>query len=597
MINYLNIIRSRAENKSLFILALFFVFSFSDGFSQNSKPKPTRQSALDAFSKEDFEKAFIQFNELSINYPGDPLYKYYSGVSLVKLERDPPKAISLLKEAQQESGAIRTIPSDGLFYLGRAQQMNGDFGGAINSYNLYTEQVGKRTAKENLTPQFIQQCSEKKGELIPKKTANKAIIKNDNRQQVDSGRVSFTAKIEKNYSDSLSRMDRSISPEYEKLIDESLNYQFSADSIKRLSDLYRKQYENALATDKPALKTKISEAEQLAGVNQKLADEKVLEAETLTKIKSGREVPDEKKIKPDSTVAKKDIIPITKLAGSDVIGDTLSAKKSGAPIKDIMQKADNNILKDTVSQLVTRDNTVASLLKNTGIYSLFEVAAKPIYAVNEKVTVNPDIPDGLIYRIQLAVFRNPVDKIYFKGVTPVYGFKSNVSDMTNYYAGMFRKYEDASKALVKVKSAGFKDAFIVALVDKKIVSAERAAILEKEWGNKPFENILVPKISDAPRDTIPQTLIFRVEVTKSQKPLSNEQLDNLKRLAGNRGLEIIKNDSGQSIYLIGKFFTFESAAEYADLLARNGQKEAKVAAYLGKREIPVETAKQLFDKF
>ena len=108
---------------------------------------------------------------------------------------------------------------------------------------------------------------------------------------------------------------------------------------------------------------------------------------------------------------------------------------------------------------------------------------------------------------------------------------------------------------------------------------------------------LARKIQDSPQDTIPPTLIFRVEVTKSQKPLSSGQLDNIKRLAGNRGLDIIKNASGQNIYLIGKFLTFESAVEYTDLLARNGQKEAKVVAYLGKREIPVETAKQLFEKF
>jgi hypothetical protein len=84
---------------------------------------------------------------------------------------------------------------------------------------------------------------------------------------------------------------------------------------------------------------------------------------------------------------------------------------------------------------------------------------------------------------------------------------------------------------------------------------------------------------------------------RSQKPLNVVQLDNIKRLAGNRGLDVIKNEKGQNIYLIGKFLTFESAAEYADLLKRNGQKESKVAAYLGSREIPVETAKQLFEKF
>jgi hypothetical protein len=61
-------------------------------------------------------------------------------------------------------------------------------------------------------------------------------------------------------------------------------------------------------------------------------------------------------------------------------------------------------------------------------------------------------------------------------------------------------------------------------------------------------------------------------------------------------LEIMINASKQNVYLIGKFLTFESAAEYADLLIRNGQKDAKVVAYLGRREIPVETAKQLFEK-
>jgi len=596
VIKLLKIILHRAQNKSLFILALFYAFSFSYGFSQNQQFKPTRQSALDAFSKGDFEKADIQFNELSANYPGDPLYKYYCGVSLVMLERDLPKAVSLLKEAQQESGSIKTIPPDGLFFLGRAQQMNGDFGEAIKSFNIYTEQVGKRTAKENSTPQYIQQCSERKGIIIQKRTDNKEILKKDNLHPADSGKVRFADKIENIKNDTIGIKEKSVSPEYEKLINESLDFQFSSDSIKELSDLYRKQYEKAPLTDKPILKTKISEAEQLVALNQRLADEKVHTAETLTKTKSGQEVPQEKKIKPDSTFAEKEIITIPKSLGSDINGDTLSGKISGTPKKNIMQKADNQILKDTVNQVVTQYKTIPSLSKNTGTCSMFDVVAKPVYAVNEKVTVNPDVPDGLIYRIQLAVFRNPVDKIYFKGVTPVYGFKSGVTDVTNYYAGMFRKSEDASKALVKVKAAGFKDAFIVALVDRKIVSVERAAILEKEWGNKPFENVIFPKIPDTPRDTIPQTLTFRVEVTRSQKPLSNEQLENIKKLAGNRGLEIIKNDSGQNIYLIGKFLTFESAAEYADLLARNGQKEAKVAAYLGRREIPVETAKQLFDK-
>jgi sulfur carrier protein ThiS len=47
--------------------------------------------------------------------------------------------------------------------------------------------------------------------------------------------------------------------------------------------------------------------------------------------------------------------------------------------------------------------------------------------------------------------------------------------------------------------------------------------------------------------------------------------------------------------LVGKFITFETAAEYADLLKRNGYREAQVVAWLGKKEIPIETARHLFD--
>jgi hypothetical protein len=276
--------------------------------------------------------------------------------------------------------------------------------------------------------------------------------------------------------------------------------------------------------------------------------------------------------------------------------DTLSGKKE-EPLKTITQKANSQVIKDTAGRAAPKEKIIPAQPKPPAIYSLFEIVAKPVYAANEKVPVNPDIPAGLIYRIQLAVFRNPVARSYFKGIIPVYGFKSDGTEFTNYYAGMFRKSADASKALVKVKAYGFKDAFVVAILNKKIVSAERAGILEKEWGNKPFSGIEVRKTPDMPKDTIPPTLIFRVEVIKSQKPLNTAQIESIKRLAGSRGLDIIKNESGQNIYLIGKFLTFESAAEYADLLNRNGQKEAKVTAYLGRREIPVETAKQLFEKF
>ena len=127
------------------------------GYSQTSPPKPTRQTALDAFSKGDYETALSDFNFLVSQYPKDPLYKYYSGVCLVKLERDPQKASQLLSESAAGAAGIRSVPADVQFWLGRALQMSGEFGRAVEAYNLYTSVAGKKSARELGVREYIQQ--------------------------------------------------------------------------------------------------------------------------------------------------------------------------------------------------------------------------------------------------------------------------------------------------------------------------------------------------------------------------------------------------------------------------------------------------------
>ena len=111
----------------LFCLMAVIEIAFSNLFSQESQTKPTRQSSFEAFSQGNYEKAYTQFRELLQTYSKDPLYKYYSGVCLVKLNRNPGEAVNLLQQALQAAGAVKTLPSDGLFYLGRAQQMSGKY--------------------------------------------------------------------------------------------------------------------------------------------------------------------------------------------------------------------------------------------------------------------------------------------------------------------------------------------------------------------------------------------------------------------------------------------------------------------------------------
>jgi hypothetical protein len=79
------------------------------------------------------------------------------------------------------------------------------------------------------------------------------------------------------------------------------------------------------------------------------------------------------------------------------------------------------------------------------------------------------------------------------------------------------------------------------------------------------------------------------------KPLKPDAVETLKTFAGSRGMDILHLSDGNIVYLIGKFITFESAAEYSDLLIRNNYRGAKVVSWLGNKEVPVEIARQLFN--
>jgi len=593
---------------------------------------------MDAFSDGNFESAYNQFNELLRIYPKDPIYKYYSGVSLVKLENDPEKAAVHLEQAIKGSSVVKALPSDAFFYLGRAQQMSGKFTEAIRSYNLYTEQAGKRAAKEENVPQLIEQCRNKEGKIAVAATSATIAAGADKKAEptpANTNPVAGTLVVKE-------AAEKPLPPEYSIIMDEALLYQHKADSLNALAEKKKKDLDKLPVSEQAAEKTIISETLVLAASFQSQADNKYAEADALM---NGKRVSSSSASK-DSTVqvqteTKKENSEVTAnqqstnatgtttnitgneapggvAAGAVVAGTIAAGNASGNTkadsTKTVTETDSTGITSTTASEVstaVTAGNTSGTTAAATGvgviaaspvksanqkveIFKYFEILPKPVTDPAVKIPIDPEIPAGLIYRIQIGAFRNPVTLAFFKGITPVYGFKSPSSGVTTYYVGLFRRMEDAKKALAEVRAKGFKDSFIVSQADGKTVSADRAAVLEKEWGKRPFATI-GDVSDDIASDTIPPSLVFRVEAVRSLKPLKDDAVEELKKVAGSRGLDIQTLEIGNIVYLIGKFITFTSAAEYADLLIRNGYREAKVVAWLGKKEIPVDTARQLFE--
>lgn len=541
----------------IFCLIIIAELPISNLFSQNTQPKPTRQSSFEAFSKGNYEKAYTQFSELLSTYSKDPLYKYYSGVCLVKMNKKPGEASSLLQQALQQAGSLKTLPPDGYFYLGRAQQMSGRYAEAIAAYNSFSDQAGKKTSKEFGVPEFLQQCAEKKGQIIENEIKPVATTKIETADSIVPEAKKITTEPVKSTALNNTTLNKGALPAgYEKILNEAVKLQFKADSVTSIISKQKKDLEKLTGIAKTDLRTSISANEKIAAAFQAAADQKYYQAQIL--------------LHPESDTMRKHVVTQNLYKG---LIDTVK-KTAGQPNKPVA------------------DTAKVQVKSHVDIYSFFDASGKPAEA-STKILIDPEVPQGLIYRIQIAVFKNPVLPAYFKGLTPVYGFKIEGTDKTTYYVGTFRKSADAARALQSVKSKGFKDSFIVALMDKKRVSSDRATVLEKEWGTKSFYSI--QKVVSETRDTITPTLVFRVEVLKSAIPLTEDVVDGMRKMAGSRGLDIQFSDDGKIVYLIGKFITFETAAEYADLLKRNGYREAFVVALLGKKQISVDAAKKLIE--
>lgn len=468
-----------------------------ESFTLISGQKATRQSAAEAFSRGNYELAYSQFSELLALYPRDPLYKYYSAACLVNMKKDPEEAGRLIGEALS-SGSLKSLPDDAIFYLARAQHLQGKFDEAEKAYNRFIAEAGRKKARDLKVPDYLQQCKAGTGKLeviIPVAVAEK--------KPADPEPLPVVSPAAK----------QPLPREVDSELGRKLEMEYRADSAP-----------------------------------------------------------------PPATTIVTGAPPATEAAKPAVIA---------SPVRTIVTE-DIAEIKDTTIKIREILN------KPTAVFSVFEILPQPVTDPKATIEINPEPPEGLIYRIQIAVFRNPVQLSYFKGISPIYGIKGQGATVTTYYAGIFRQSADAAKALAGVRAKGFKDSFVVAQTGNKTVSSERAAIMEKEWGNKPLFNINETAETERP-DTIPPTLLLKVEVARSIQPLREDAIEPMRKMAGSRSFDVFTLENGSTAYLIGNFITFESAENFAGLLRKNGYRDAKVVAWLGRREIDIQTAKQLFE--
>ena len=353
-----------------------------------------------------------------------------------------------------------------------------------------------------------------------------------------------------------------ISNEYDRKLTEAMHMQYMADSLNRTAASLRRQSVGETEDNKRLMSTTATAMEADAVRYQSESDRMLLALE-----------PGEGK-SADSGIVK-------------------TAEAPAPPAK----KEENETVKTETAASVTSaavSDLPPSAPAKKPVYSCFEIKETPPYSAGNPFPAARNVKEGLVYQIQLAAFRNPVATSYFRNLYPVYGIINASKGVTYYYTGIFRTRDAASQSLPVVRKNGFPDAFVVAFLNDQQVSMEKAADAEKQWSDKPlyYEETAADKpVADATKNAA--TLSFRAEVMRYTRPMKPEVLKKAELLAGTKKMDIIKNNKGESVVLIGNFITFESADEYVSLLKRNGYNNAKVVAYVGSSEMPLEKAREL----
>ncbi|MFT4771168.1 MAG: hypothetical protein ACI9CP_000253 [Cryomorphaceae bacterium] len=97
------------------------------------------------------------------------------------------------------------------------------------------------------------------------------------------------------------------------------------------------------------------------------------------------------------------------------------------------------------------------------------------------VVMNEDMPDGLVYKIQLGYYPEDVDKNHFSGLFPVSG--ETVKDgLARYYAGLFFSYQKASEGNAYVRESAIPNSFVVPFYNGQKISMSRAVAIEQQRG-------------------------------------------------------------------------------------------------------------------
>lgn len=111
--------------------------------------------------------------------------------------------------------------------------------------------------------------------------------------------------------------------------------------------------------------------------------------------------------------------------------------------------------------------------------STFSLARGDAYSSSNPIPMDPVLPEGLVFKVQIGAFRKALPDNAFKNLQPLSG-ETTRPGWIRYCLGLFRTFEPANLLKKEVRTMGYPDAFVVAYYNgKRIPLYDAYTILNK----------------------------------------------------------------------------------------------------------------------
>lgn len=278
----------------------------------------------------------------------------------------------------------------------------------------------------------------------------------------------------------------------ESKINEANEIQNKIDELKKeVSKIVRKAIvlDNGVTMEdhqsNPKIIALLSEIDDLSNSQNLLKKEAITNYKNASQILNTSSLNDNTK---ESIVAmvQRGILPETKveLTAIDVANTATAPVISQPNINEVQNNQNSNITPQgqpvETNEPILAEASSDFIPPNKLDGQLFRITESAVYSVTNPIPVNGSQPEGLVYKVQVGAFRNPLPPETFSKFAPISGEELN-SGVTRYMVGYFTNFSPANTAKSDIRNInGYGDAFVVAYFNGEKITISRAKELEED---------------------------------------------------------------------------------------------------------------------